>query len=179
MRITYAGRGPRRIYGDRLDPHAPPEHALCQRSTAHGIETSIYQLKLRHKSLSCPLNVVLIVKTNQQTKRQAHVLLFSSDLALASDRLLDYYCLRFQLEFNFRDAKQYWGLEDWMNVKEVAVTNRADAKSGKSSLIPPPGLPCRGEGACVRLIGMRFPPSPAHGRGARGEGVSDFALVLR
>lgn len=122
----YAGRGPRRIYGDRLDPHAPPEHALCQRSTAHGIETSIYQLKLRHKSFSCPLNVVLIVKTNQQTKRQAHVLLFSSDLALASDRLLDYYCLRFQLEFNFRDAKQYWGLEDWMNVKEVAVTNTAN-----------------------------------------------------
>ena len=28
-----------------------------------------------------------------------------------------------QIEFNFRDAKQYWGLEDFMNVKETAVTN--------------------------------------------------------
>jgi putative transposase len=27
------------------------------------------------------------------------------------------------IEFNFRDAKQYWGLEDWMNVKEVPLTN--------------------------------------------------------
>ncbi|MFN8458116.1 MAG: hypothetical protein U0401_26270, partial [Anaerolineae bacterium] len=28
--------------------------------------------------------------------------------------------------FNFRDAKQYWGLEDFMNVKETAVTNAAN-----------------------------------------------------
>ncbi len=33
--------------------------------------------------------------------------------------------MRFQIEFNFRDAKQYWGLEDFMNVKEIAVTNAA------------------------------------------------------
>jgi len=40
------------------------------------------------------------------------VLLFSDDLTLASETLIDYYSLRFQIEFNFRDAKQYWGLED-------------------------------------------------------------------
>jgi hypothetical protein len=31
--------------------------------------------------------------------------------------------LRFQIEFNFRDAKQYWGLEDFMNVTPTGVTN--------------------------------------------------------
>jgi len=31
--------------------------------------------------------------------------------------------LRFQIEFNFRDAKQYWGLEDFMNVSPIALTN--------------------------------------------------------
>jgi len=31
--------------------------------------------------------------------------------------------MRFKIEFNFRDAKQYWGLEDFMNVKDTAVTN--------------------------------------------------------
>jgi putative transposase len=36
---------------------------------------------------------------------------------------VDYYSLRFQIEFNFRDAKQYWGLEDFMNVSPTAVTN--------------------------------------------------------
>ena len=40
----------------------------------------------------------------------AHVLLFSSDLELAQGTLVDYYSLRFQIEFNFRDAKQFWGL---------------------------------------------------------------------
>ena len=30
------------------------------------------------------------------------------------------------IEFNFRDAKQYWGLEDFMNVKELPVTNAAN-----------------------------------------------------
>ena len=24
--------------------------------------------------------------------------------------------IRFQIEFNFRDAKQFWGLEDFMNL---------------------------------------------------------------
>jgi putative transposase len=43
------------------------------------------------------------------------------DLAYAS--LVDYYGLRFQIEFNFRDAKQYWGLEDFMNVTPGGVTN--------------------------------------------------------
>jgi len=29
------------------------------------------------------------------------------------------YSLCFQIEFNFRDAKQYWGLEDFMNVEKL------------------------------------------------------------
>ena len=30
------------------------------------------------------------------------------------------------IEFNFRDAKQYWGLEDFMNVTPTGVTNAAN-----------------------------------------------------
>jgi putative transposase len=40
--------------------------------------------------------------------------------------LIDYYVLRFQIEFNFRDAKQFWGLEDFMNTSETGVTNAAN-----------------------------------------------------
>lgn len=36
---------------------------------------------------------------------------------------MKFYSLRFQIEFNFHDAKQSWGLEDFMNDKENAVTN--------------------------------------------------------
>ena len=45
---------------------------------------------------------------------------------LRYDKIIKFYSLRFQIEFNFRDAKQYWGLEDFMNVKETAVTNAAN-----------------------------------------------------
>jgi len=122
----YAGRGPRRIYGQRLDPHAIPERYLCHTSVDDGIETRTYQVQARHRTIAQAVNVVVIVKTTMKTQAQAHVLLFSSDLALPFDKLIDYYCLRFQLEFNFRDAKQYWGLEDFMNTSPVAVENAAN-----------------------------------------------------
>ena len=122
----YAGRGPRRIYGDKLNPRAIPERFLCQTTLDKGIETRTYQLQARHKTVAQLLNVVIIVKTNLKTHSQAHVLLFSSDLALPFDTLIDNYCLRFQLEFNFRDAKQYWGLEDFMSTNPTRVTNAAN-----------------------------------------------------
>ena len=72
------------------------------------------------------LSVVVIVKKNLKSSKVAKVLLFSDDLNLPYDKLIDYYRLRFQIEFNFRDAKQYWGLEDFMNIKEAPVTNMAN-----------------------------------------------------
>ena len=67
--------------------------------------------------------MVVILKTNLLTNAQAHVILFSTNLEQDYEKIIQYYSLRFQIEFNFRDAKQYWGLEDFMNVKETAVTN--------------------------------------------------------
>jgi len=122
----YAGRGPQRIYGDKLNPRAIPEHYLCQTSIEKDIETRIYQLQARHKTFAQLLNVVCMVKTNLKTQAVAHVLVFSSDLALPADKLIDSYCLRFQLEFNFRDAKQYWGLEDFMTTHPTRVENAAN-----------------------------------------------------
>src|SRR5262249_21018823 len=86
----------------------------------------LYQMQLLHKEFAQPLNVVIIAKTNLRTHARAHVVLFSSDLALAYAPLVDYYSLRLQIEFNFRDAKQYWGLEDFMNVTPTGVTNAAN-----------------------------------------------------
>ena len=67
--------------------------------------------------------MVIIVRTHLETQRVGHVVLFSSDLSLDAERLVDYYALRFQIEFTFRDAKQYFGLEDFMGVKETSVAN--------------------------------------------------------
>lgn len=69
---------------------------------------------------------MIIHKTTLKTLATSHVVLFSTDLGLPFQTLIDYYKLRFQIEFNFRDAKQYWGLEDFMNVEQTPVTIAAN-----------------------------------------------------
>ncbi len=116
----------RRKYGARLDYQNLPDRYLKQTTVEKGIETRTYQATLLHREFAQPLNVVILVKTNLRTQAWAHVILFSSDLTLAWEHLIEYYRLRFQIEFNFRDAKQYWGLEDFMNITEQPVTNAAN-----------------------------------------------------
>jgi putative transposase len=122
----YAGRGPHRKYGPKIDYDHLPGQYLKETTVEGHIQTCIHQAQLLHKEFQQPLNVVIIAKTNLRTQARAHVVLFSSDLDLAYALLIDYYGLRFQLEFNFRDAKQYWGLEDFMNVTPTGVTNAAN-----------------------------------------------------
>ncbi len=44
----------------------------------------------------------------------------------ALEKLIDYYSLRFQIEFNFREAKQHFGLEDFMTTTAKGVENAAN-----------------------------------------------------
>ena len=117
----YAGQGRPRIYGERFNPQQIDAKYCVSTDTIGHLKTEIYQMKLRHKKFTDLLNVVCVLKTNLTTKQQAHILLFSSDLALDAEKMIDYYSLRFQIEFNFRDAKQYWGLQDFMNVNKIPV----------------------------------------------------------
>lgn len=122
----YSGRGKRPIYGDRVDYLNLPASCLKSEKTEAGVRTRTYQFEARHKKFADALNVVIISKKNVKTGQTAHVVLFSSDLKLDREDIVDYYRLRFQIEFNFRDAKQHWGLEDFMVIKEQAVFNAAN-----------------------------------------------------
>ena|SRR5215471_4968482 len=122
----YAGRGPRRKDGRKVTYTNLPAPYLKETTVEGDMQTCVYQAQLLHKEFPQPLNVVILVKTNLRTQAQAHVILFSSDRTLAYAPLIDYYGLRFQIEFNFRDAKQYWGLEDFMNITPTGVTNAAN-----------------------------------------------------
>ena len=124
--FPHAGRGRPRLYGQRLNPQQIDAKWRISRQTHANITTEVYQAKLHHKKFPDPLNVVCILKTHLPTEKKSHLLLFSSDLALDAETLIDSYALRFQIEFNFRDAKQYWGLEDFMNVKKTPVNNAAN-----------------------------------------------------
>ena len=122
----YQGRGRPPIYGERLNPKEIDSKYRVSTQTQGNITTEVYQIECRHKRFGDPLNVVCLRKTHANTQQISHVLLFSSDLALAAETLIDYYSLRFQIEFNFRDAKQFWGLDDFINVKQIPVNNAAN-----------------------------------------------------
>jgi putative transposase len=123
---AYSGKGKPRKYGEKLTVETLTADHLKMETVEKNIRTRVYQAQVWHKNFPELLNVVIIVKTNLKTGRTAKVLLFSDDLTLASETLIGYYALRFQIEFNFRDAKQYWGLEDFMNVKATQVDNAAN-----------------------------------------------------
>ena len=112
--------------GDKINVRALPDKYLKETTTEDDLRTEIFQGQFINKEFDFPLNLVIVVKTNLKTSAQAHVTLFSTDLDQPYDQIIKFYSLRFQLEFNFRDAKQFWGLEDFMNVKETAVTNAAN-----------------------------------------------------
>ena len=116
-------KGPDKRYGKKIDYRNIPEKYRVKKSTKKDIETCIYQAKMLHADFAQALNVVIITKANLKTGAFANVNLFSSDLELSYEKVIDWYSLRFQIEFNFREAKQHWGLEDFMNVKEVPLTN--------------------------------------------------------
>ena len=122
----YQGRGRPAIYGEKFNPKDIDSKYQVSTQTQGNITTEVYQMRCQHKRFPDPLNVVCLLKTDAKTQEKSHVLLFSSDLDLEAETMIDYYSLRFQIEFNFRDAKQFWGFDDFMNVKEIPVNNAAN-----------------------------------------------------
>ena len=116
-------RGAPRNYGDKIDYENIDDKYLKETITEKNITTKIYQIEMLHKLFASRLNIVIIQKINTDTDKIAHVVLFSSDLNLEYAKMKNYYSLRFQIEFVFRDAKQHWGMEDFMGIKEKAVHN--------------------------------------------------------
>ena len=121
--LPYQGENSKRKYGQKVNPRQLAPRFLKWSSTQGDWCLKYYQLEVLHKEFAQAVNVVIILKTNGKTNEQAHVILFSTDLNLEGKKLVELYSLRYQIEFNFRDAKQYWGLEDFMNVSQTAVTN--------------------------------------------------------
>ena len=123
---VYGGRGARKKYGEKLNYAELPKKYLQKSERAGELITNYYQGIFLSKSFGGQLNVLLMEKINLKTEKVGQAILFSSDLELGWEKMLEYYSLRFQIEFNFREAKQHFGLEDFMNQTEVRVENAAN-----------------------------------------------------
>ena len=71
----------------------------------------IYSLVLNHVSLKRTLRVVVVLDVRDPAHKR-YALLFSTDTDLDALTIYRYYKARFQIEFLFRDAKQFTGLTD-------------------------------------------------------------------
>ena len=158
----YSGTGRPAKYGEKVNVRQLDTKYLKETSTDDHLRTEIYQGQFYNKEFAFILNVVVILKTTLKTKAQAHVVLFSTDLETAYDKIIKFYSLRFQIEFNFRDAKQYWGLEDFMNVKETAVTNAANLSFFMVNLSYALLLPFREQQPAYSILDLK-----SHYRGCR------------
>jgi putative transposase len=130
LSLPYAGpeggRGPRRQSGRQVDDANMPAK-YRQATTVEGpLPPRLYQAQLLHKEFAHPLQVVVMLKTNLRTQAQAPVLLCRSELTRADASLVDSDGFRCQIEWNVRDAKQSWGLEDFMPVTPTGGTQAAN-----------------------------------------------------
>ena len=62
-------------------------------------------------SLKRQVRIVYIEHYHMDGHAKGHAILFSTDLDLSTENILLYYKQRFQIEFLFRDAKNFAGLE--------------------------------------------------------------------
>jgi hypothetical protein len=80
----------------------------------------LYTAVVWHVSLKRTLRVVVLVNRKESTKLRS-IVLASTDLALEGSKLVDYYVARFQIEFLFRDSKQFTGLADCQSRAEKVL----------------------------------------------------------
>lgn len=111
-------------YGDKVDFTCLKTQHLVETATENGYRYETFQYQAWNKSLhTLLLNVVTVRATNLKTNKSTWTHFFSNDLALSAQRMLQYYQLRFQIEFDFRDAKQLFGLHKLKNYHPNQLNN--------------------------------------------------------
>ncbi len=71
----------------------------------------LYTVVVNNINLKCDIRLVYLLNERNK-KKPRYALLFSTDTDLAAETVYRYYKARFQIEFLFRDAKQFTGLND-------------------------------------------------------------------
>ena len=112
LRYVYTGaqkpRGRHRKYDGKVDLAD-----VSRMSLVRELEPNLFLYDVVVWSLSLKRKVRLAyLLDSREPKRIGRVLLFSTDIHLDASDIFDFYKARFQIEFIFRDAKQFTGLAD-------------------------------------------------------------------
>jgi hypothetical protein len=123
-RFLYTGehakrRGRRRVYDGKVNfADLSRFDDLGRMKEAEHVH--LYTAVVYHVSLKRKLRLAVLVNRKQADKPR-YVVLASTDLELAADKLVELYSSRFQIEFLYRDSKQYTGLRDCQARDERAL----------------------------------------------------------
>ena len=103
------GRGRPRQFAGKVDVRRPdPQHF---QPIVGEVDWIAYQGRVHSKSLKRWVKVVLVHHFGKNGDLKRVGIYFSTDLSMSGADILIYYKSRFQIEFLYRDAKQFTGLE--------------------------------------------------------------------
>ena len=86
---------------------------------------TLYTAVVNSVSLKRTIRLVYVCK--RQGTKLLTALLFSTDTSLPAEEIYRYYTARFQIEFLFRDAKQFMGLTDFQTRSEARIAFHVNA----------------------------------------------------
>jgi len=112
-----SGRGRPKRYDGKVD-FADLSRLECLGEVAP--HTTLYTGVVNSPSLKCDIRICVVVNRTKLDKVR-HVVLFSTDCELSAQSIYDYYTQRFQIEFLFRDAKQFTGLTECQARDQAAL----------------------------------------------------------
>ena len=120
---VYSGRGRPKIYDGKVSP----EKDLHRFEDAGLLETGehVYTAVVYSRCLKCHIRVVML--RIQRGIKMGISLLYSTDTKLDPITIIRYYKARFQIEFVFREAKQYTGLMDCQSCQKESIQTQINA----------------------------------------------------
>ena len=107
----HTGKGRPKLYGGKLDTNFIDRRRI-QYCFNIDDDTSVFSGIVYFICLKMKVRILYIEHYDQDGYANGHAILFSTDLELSPEKILLYYKQLFQIEFLFRDAKNYTGLEN-------------------------------------------------------------------
>lgn len=114
-------RGARKKYAGKVDLQDLRDLQPVQFSPEVTLYTAVVN------SIALKRNIRLVAVCKRQGAKLLTALLFSTDINLSADVIYRYYSARFQIEFIFRDAKQFMGLTDFQTRAEERIAFHVNA----------------------------------------------------
>jgi hypothetical protein len=107
----YSGRGRPRLYGAKFKVEDLDSLVKVEGEHWEKLSLRLYTPVVWSKNFQRLIRLVYVNRVTE-SGQLGYALLFSTDVNLAPEKIYEYYKMRFQIEFIFRDSKQFTGLKD-------------------------------------------------------------------